>query len=94
MANSGEGDVSHTDVDKRTKYEEEVRKGSHGAVQSCILKFYSTSRLSHTVWTTKLVKLARRMKRFLNPVNSFYISVLGRIHLKQTCSQLNQVATA
>lgn len=74
MANSGEGDVSHRDVDKRTKYEEEVRKGSHSAVQSCILKFYSTSRLN------QLVKLARRMERFLNPVDSFYISVWEEVH--------------
>lgn len=78
MANSGEGDVSH----KRTKYEEEVRKGSHSAAQSCILKFYSTSRLNHTVGTTKLVKLARRMERLLNPVDSFYISVWAEAHRK------------
>lgn len=82
MANCGEGDMSDRDVDKRTKYEEEVRKGSHTAVQSCILKFYSTSRLHHAVGTTKLVKLARRMDRFLNPVNSFYIYVWEEAHRK------------
>lgn len=69
VANSGEGDMSDRDVDKRTKYEEEVGKGSHSAVQSCILKFYPTSRLNHAVGTTKLIKLACRMGRFLNPVN-------------------------
>lgn len=31
VANSGEGDMSDRDVDRRTKYEEKVRKGSHSA---------------------------------------------------------------